>query len=199
MIYGSARNDFFVSLKLGSNPSSVGSITLSQNNVRTLGAGGKLNLLRDKYEHFIYFKQQDQSTEQNEPKTSLEVGKSSNQKRKSDILEHNGPIKRQKTADSEAKITSGFNIDGIEEFEDLKEEFGDSIVKEIKISQDQKGNVSASRPNEKKTAVTFKPSTSCQWNEIEAGKLLVYKTKGLVPRNKVAYLLKNNFFKHSAA
>lgn len=131
---------------------------LFQNETYTLGVGGKLNLLQGKYEHCIYFKKQIISADQDEPKY-LKEGKELHRKRRSEPLEDNLPVKRQKTEENE------------------------SIIEEGKKSKNDNGGIISSGKEKNK----FKSLISSQWDEIESGKLLIYRTEGLLPRDQVFY------------
>ena len=112
-------------------------------------------------------------------------------------MDHNAPIKRQKmeeqspdSSPANSQLSNTVNKDELD-YESLKEEFGESIIQEIRNSQDKDsqevpclGGDEEKKSNCKENVADFKP-TSCQWDEVESGKLLVYETEGLLPRNKV--------------
>ena len=84
-----------------------------------------------------------------------------------------------------SELDDGLNEDK-DDLDDLKAEFGDKILEEIKNSQDNQHSEMAGT-SAAGESVQFEPLKCSLWEETPSSTLLIYSTAGLVPREKVEF------------
>ena len=101
--------------------------------------------------------------------SNIEEGKSSKTDNRKELCQKR---KQQKNEENLMSKNQNFNLTSTE-----------SIIEEGKNSKNDNAETIFSGKEKNK----FKPLVSSQWDEIESGKLLMYRTEGLLPRDKVFY------------
>ncbi|XP_028392053.1 bifunctional polynucleotide phosphatase/kinase-like isoform X2 [Dendronephthya gigantea] len=169
--------------QFGKNPSTVRGKSLARDETNTLSPGEKLCLLGLKYEHFIRFTTQAGS----DAGDDFHSRKKSNQKRRIETDDSDQsslqPSKRLKTAGNELDVEIGRNENDID---DLRAEFGEKLIKEISSHDEEIGKNVETTKSFDKDSVECQPLGCSQWDETASGTLLIHRSAGLVPKEKVA-------------